>query len=108
MVEEYRIDCAGGTITRDDGAPFDLTAKDFELAILLLRNVGRLLSRSHIHDAVWGRSTSVSSRSLDTHVSRIRNKLGLTPGNGWQLKAVYAHGYRLERTPSNVRNQRAA
>jgi len=103
MVEEFRIDCAGGTISRDDGAPFDLTAKDFELAVLLLRNVGRLLSRSHIHDAVWGRSSSVGSRSLDTHVSRIRNKLGLTPGNGWQLKAVYAHGYRLEQTARAAR-----
>ena len=108
MVGEFRVDRAGGTIRQHDGAPFDLTAKDFELAVLLLRNVGRLLSRSHIHDAVWGRSTSVSSRTLDTHVSRIRNKLGLTPGNGWQLKAVYAHGYRLERIPSNVRDQRAA
>ncbi len=108
MVGEFRVDRAGGRITRHDGAPFDLTAKDFELAVLLLRNVGRLLSRSHIHDAVWGRGSSVGSRSLDTHMSRVRSKLGLTPGNGWQLKAVYAHGYRLERIPSNVRDQRAA
>jgi two-component system, OmpR family, response regulator RegX3 len=107
-VEQFRVDCASRTITRDHGAPFELTTKDFELAVLFLRNVGRLLSRSHIHDAVWGRNSSVSSRTLDTHVSRIRNKLGLIPSNGWQVKAVYAHGYRLEQAPSNVRGQRAA
>ena len=35
---------------------------------------------------------------MDTHVRRIRNKLGLVYERGWELKAVYAHGYRLERT----------
>ena len=34
--------------------------------------------------------------NADTHVSRIRSKLGLIPNNGWQLKGVYGHGYRLE------------
>jgi two-component system, OmpR family, response regulator RegX3 len=107
-LERFLVDYASRTITRDHGAAFDLTTKDFELAALLLRNIGRLLSRSHIHDAVWGRGSSVSSRTLDTHVSRIRNKLGLIPSNGWQLKAVYAHGYRLEQKPFNLLAQRAA
>jgi len=46
---------------------------------------------------VWRENGSVNSRTVDTHVSRIRAKLGLIPEHGWELKAVYAHGYRLER-----------
>ncbi len=42
------------------------------------------------------------ARTLDTHVSRIRNKLGLTPENGWRLAAVYRYGYRLEQLDAAV------
>ena len=39
---------------------------------------------------------AITSRTLDTHVSRIRNRLGLLRTYGWQLTSVYGHGYRLE------------
>src|SRR5262249_35403900 len=94
-VNELQVDCRSRTITRD-GAFVELSGKDFDLAVLFFRNVGRLLSRAHIHQAVWGPSGAVTSRTLDTHVSRIRSKLGLQPAQGWHLKSVYAHGYRLE------------
>ena len=74
-----------------------MTQTDYELAVFLLRNIGRLLSRGHILEAVWGQSAELNTRMVDTHVSRIRGKLGLTPENGWRLSAVYHHGYRLER-----------
>ncbi len=94
----YQVDCANSTITRD-GALVELTQKDFDLAVLLLRNLGRLLSRSYIREVVWGANGLVSSRSIDTrpNMSRIRTKLGLVSEHGWELKAVYGHGYRLER-----------
>jgi two-component system response regulator TrcR len=38
----------------------------------------------------------VSSRPLDTHIYRLRNKLGLTADRGWQLLTIYGYGYRLE------------
>ena len=95
-VDCFRVDCASRTITRD-GALLELNAKDFDLAVLFLRNLGRLLSRSYIHEAVWGAKGSVTSRTIDTHVSRIRGRLGFVYEQGWELKAVYAHGYRLER-----------
>ena len=41
------------------------------------------------------------ARTVDTHVSLLRQKLGLTPDQGWQLKAIYQHGYRLERLQEN-------
>ena len=90
----FRVDCQTRTITRDN-EPVELTAKDFDLATLLLRNVGQLLSRSYLHQTIWARDV-VSSRTLDTHVSRVRNRLKLTPEYGWRLAAVYGYGYRLQ------------
>ena len=58
--------------------------------------MSRLLSRGYIMEAVWGQSADLNTRTVDTHVSRIRGKLQLTPENGWRLSAVYQHGYRLE------------
>lgn len=80
-----------------DGQEVAMTQKDYELTVFLLRNIGRLLSRGHILEAVWGQSAEINTRTVDTHVSRIRGKLQLTPENGWRLSAVYQHGYRLER-----------
>jgi two-component system, OmpR family, response regulator RegX3 len=95
-VDIFRIDCQARALARD-GHVLDLTAKDFDLAVFFLRNVGRLLSRENLWECVWGASKQLNSRSLDTHVSRIRNKLGLMPEYGWRLAAIYRHGYRLER-----------
>jgi len=73
-----------------------LTQKEFLLALLLLRNIGKPLSRGHIREVVWGRDSAIPSRTMDTHVSRVRNKLGLRPENGYLLAPVYSYGYRLE------------
>jgi len=78
------------------GDPVVLTQKEFLLAVLLLRNVGKPLSRGHIREAVWGRDSEIPSRTMDTHVSRVRTKLGLRPEHGFLLAPVYSYGYRLE------------
>ncbi len=80
----------------DGDQEVELTQKEFNLALLLLRNVGRPLSRSHIMEAVWGRDGDVPSRTMDTHVSRVRSKLDLRPDSGYLLAPVYSYGYRLE------------
>jgi DNA-binding response OmpR family regulator len=80
-----------------DGNILDVTHKEFYLALLFFRNIGRPLSRAYIHEAVWIRETDVPSRTMDTHVSRVRNKLQLKPENGFRLVPVYSYGYRLEK-----------
>ena len=45
---------------------------------------------------MWATRPDMNTRTVDTHSSRNRNKLGRTPENGWRLGAVYQHGYRLE------------
>jgi DNA-binding response OmpR family regulator len=79
-----------------DGASVDLTQKEFLLALLLLRNLGKPLSRGHIREVVWGCDSEIPSRTMDTHVSRVRTKLGLRPERHYLLAPVYSYGYRLE------------
>jgi two-component system, OmpR family, response regulator RegX3 len=98
-IAPFHVDSAMRIILREK-LPLMLTAKDFDLAALLLRNVGRLLSRRYLLETIWGANTLPFSRSLDTHVSRVRNKLGLTPEQGWRLVAVYGYGYRLDQLTS--------
>ena len=99
----YRISRDPGRITRD-GQHVELTEKEFKLASMVFNNIGRLLSREHLLEAVWGVGPGLATRTVDTHISRLRRKLALVPENGWRLKAVYHHGYRLERVPAENPN----
>lgn len=98
-LEEFRFDQELRTVTRH-GTGIKVTSKDFDVALFLLSNVGRLLSRSHIYESVWGRTANINTRTVDTHVSRVRVKLALVPENGWQITPVYQFGYRVQRLPT--------
>lgn len=74
-----------------------LTDREFELALTFFRNLHRQLARAYLLETVWGWSADVQTRTLDTHVSKIRAKLELKPENGFRLSPVYSYGYRLER-----------
>jgi len=73
-----------------------LSAKEFDLAYFLFSNLGRLLSRGHLLECVWGMSVSVPTRTVDTHISKVRTQCDLFPENGVRLVSVYGYGYRLE------------
>ena len=92
----YTFETRPGRLLRD-GSVIDVTQKEFSLALLFFRNIGRPLSRAYIHESVWVRDNDVPSRTMDTHVSRVRNKLHLRPENGFRLVPVYSYGYRLEK-----------
>ncbi len=93
----FRIDLELHQVARD-GISLDLTRREFEVALLLFRNVGKVLSRGFIMDAVWGRGDTTTSRTVDMHVSRVRKVLGLSAAIGLRLTAIYGYGYRLEHT----------
>ena len=78
-----------------DGKAVGLTETEFDLAWLLFSNPGRLLSRDYLLDAVLSIAGDVHTRTMDTHVSRLRRKLDLRPENGCRLVSVYGYGYRL-------------
>jgi DNA-binding response OmpR family regulator len=91
----FQIDTQRGEIRRD-GAKIELTPKEFDLAVVLFRNMGRLMSRDHPQEAVWGRSGDLATRTVDTHVSQMRKKLDLRLETGFRVVPVYNYGYRLE------------
>lgn len=94
-VGHYRVDPIGRTCFLHD-TPIELTGREFDLVLLLFQHVGRVLSREHIGGTLWGQPQNAISRTLDTHMSRVRSKLQLRPDNGVRLTPVYGHGYRLE------------
>ena len=77
-----------------NGQSVKLSSREFDLALYLFRNVGRLVSRATLEKAIWGRSWASIPRRW-THIYRLRVKLRLQPENGLQLASVYAQGFRL-------------
>lgn len=94
--DPYRFDIVAKRV-HVAGVPVVMTDKEFELSLFLFRNQGRVMSRAHLLESVWGSNLSTASRTVDTHVSRIRRKLGLRPEAGFRLSAAYGNGYRLDR-----------
>ena len=78
-----------------------LTAREFEVAHYLFQRAGRLVSREQLLRDVW-RVTGVNTRTVDVHVSRVRKRLAISPENGFRIKTVYQHGYRLEQVEREI------
>lgn len=85
-----------GRRIRLGGVDVDLTQREFDLAVIFLRNIGRVLPREELLSRVWAKEAEVDMRTVDTHASRLRKKLGLVGENGLTLTSVYGQGYRLD------------
>ncbi len=82
-----------------DGQELQLSAKEFHLAWLLFHRRGETVARAQIMKLIWGRSDSSSCRTIDTHIGRIKRKLGLDKRSDIRLRPVYGMGYRLDVFP---------
>ena len=80
-VGDYEIDPVGRTAMLR-GQPVKLSRREFDLGLYLFRHIGRLVPRIVLEKAIWGRSLEFDSKTLDTHVYRLRVKLQLQPENG--------------------------
>jgi two-component system response regulator RegX3 len=79
-----------------EGRPIALPLKEFDLLELLLRNVGRVLTRGQLIDRVWGADYVGDTKTLDVHVKRLRAKVEPDPANPRYLLTVRGLGYKFE------------
>lgn len=86
------LDRASHTVTAD-GNPVDLSYKEFELLEYFIQNKGLALSRENILNHVWDFDYFGDSRTVDTHVKKLRAKLG---DCGNQIKTIWGMGYKFE------------
>lgn len=86
------IDKAAHVVTID-GAPIDLSFKEFELLTYFIENKGIALSREKILNSVWNYDYFGDARTIDTHVKKLRSKMG---NKGDLIKTVWGMGYKLE------------
>jgi len=91
----YRVDLGSRTIFLE-GEAVKLKPRQAEVAILLFRKRGQVVSRTEIYEAVWGQRELLHTRTADVHVSAVRKALQLDGTHGWRLGSVYQLGYRLE------------
>ena len=77
-----------------DGEPLELTLKEFELLSYSYENSGRVLTRDQLLNAIWGYDYLGDSRTVDSHIARLRTKLGDYGAS--HLKTIYGMGYKLE------------
>lgn len=78
------------------GRAVELTHKEFDLLWILAANKGRVFSRDNLLDALWGYDYCGDSRTVDTHIKRLRAKLNRCPHEGWDIKTIWGVGYRFE------------
>lgn len=95
-VAGLRLDPAGYETTLNEQA-VELTPKEFALLYLLVSHPGRVFSRAYLLDEIWGYSAGVYDRTVDTHVYRLRQKLGPESGIARRIVALRGIGYKFER-----------
>ncbi len=78
-----------------NGEEVKLPLKEFELLELLLRNAGRVLTRTQLIDRIWGTSYVGDTKTLDVHVKRIRSKIEPDPARPQYLETVRGLGYKF-------------
>lgn len=88
---DVEIDTGSRTVCKN-GVPVELTVKEFDLLVALVQNKNIALYRDRLYERVWGETYMGDTRTLDSHIQRLRRKLG------WDnyIKTVFRIGYRLE------------
>jgi DNA-binding response OmpR family regulator len=92
---EVEVDLATRTVRRN-GHVVALTPMEFDLLVALLERHGAVVSRVELLTEVWGHSSAVLTRTIDTHIGELRRKLEADPSTPRHILTVRKAGYRLE------------
>lgn len=87
-LSEYRVVAFGREIT--------FTAKEMELLWCLASNLGIVFSRNQLLEKIWGYTYYGDTRTVDTHIKRVRHKLDIPPDSTWDIMTVWGVGYKFE------------
>jgi len=77
------------------GEPLELTAKEYDLLRLLIRHKGEVVTRERLLNEVWGYESYPTTRTVDNHVARLRQKLEEDPASPRYIFSVYGEGYKF-------------
>lgn len=92
---DIRINKIGRTVYRNS-ILIEMTAKEFDLLVLLMENKGRTLSKEYIFDTVWGSDSFSEQQTLTVHIKWLRQKIEDDPKNPKRILTVWGVGYRYE------------
>jgi DNA-binding response OmpR family regulator len=93
VISDFTIDESGKSVMMD-GYPIDLTRIEFDIFLLLIKNRGKNLSRDQIIGSL-GLSDDIKHRTIDTHISNIRLKIGDDAKESRYIKSVWGIGYKF-------------
>lgn len=79
-----------------NGSEVPLTKKEVELLWTLAKNSSKVFSRDNLLDSLWGYDYYGDSRTVDSHIKRMRAKLDKFEHSGWEIKTIWGVGYRFE------------
>ena len=91
-VGDLRLDSSQRVAIRE-GKIIDLTAKEYDLIELLMRNPGRVYSRESLMNLVWGYTYAGDYRTVDVHIRRLREKLEAQPATPVHIMTKWGVGY---------------
>ncbi len=89
------INLSARTATKG-GTAVELSAKEFDLLLLLVENKGRTLSKEYIFKSVWGSDSFSEQQTLTVHIKRLREKIEDDPAKPERIKTIWGTGYRYE------------
>lgn len=90
---DIRVNKISRTVFRN-GAPLEMTAKEFELLVLLIENKGRTLSKEYIFNTIWGSDSDSEQQTLTVHIKWLRQKIEEDPKNPRRILTVWGVGYK--------------
>ncbi|MDO4307060.1 MAG: response regulator transcription factor [Eubacteriales bacterium] len=89
-----RLNLIRKTVYKDD-LPLEMTAKEFDLLLLLIQNKGKVLNKDYIFRQVWGIDSFSEPQTLTVHIKRLRQKIEENPKNPKRISTVWGVGYQF-------------